>query len=806
MGPDEVFARCRPVEEWPVFAIGVKEAGVTVASQQRRAIHLIDALCRAGVIAAGSRIAIIGAGAAGLTAAAWAARAGTRSIILERDSELLSTLRGNYTRLVHPNLYSWPDPGWNDPDASLPILSWTAAAAGVVATKIREQFQLEQARTGLIELRLSVDLNWHWPPRMSGSRVDLSWRHEGNEEHGRFAAVILAVGFGKEHGVRDGFPGYWQNDWVEEAAGGRPLRYFIHGAGDGGLTDLFRVRMANFQQGGIEGLLALGGRRLEVLAAEVASIERRWRGGRHHDASERMHAAYEALHVPWLEDAIEESELRPHPVTIVDKYPPLGQRRFPLNKLLASCFVRRAQWGVRWLRADLARDAITRTADGFSVDLGAVHGGQQEFDRVLVRRGAKPAIDAFSEEVARGCEVMARGDDTLRAAPSPTTMELVPAPAQVRALAASIAGHRGLVDVVCNLLLFLRHCERPTADLVGHPDFVAARRRALEVMRPLELAVVSLDVCPQVARRAARVLSEAVSLDVAVNARALVEAIDLVWGQRLHGRLRAGLGGASSRTFGANELHPRQSSPDDRRGVRDGGLERVALMPMGDLLLTIDWTLRAWAEPIEIGSCPVLRSLSDLQLERVAGKTFFGARHKDLVAHHSLLRDLLPQIRGGAADVFLVPEFALSDSRGWIEQARHDGCVVYGGLGHVHQDGRCLHQLVVALDHGEPRVFAKRAPTVYRHGDEDLEEDIHRSPDHTIHAVAAADDRALLVLAGEDCAATRLADLAIALQPTYVLGVGGPLGESMLDVLNGLTEHEIASHVVGFGKVADITT
>lgn len=136
MGPDHVIARCRPDAAYPVFAIGVKEAGVTVASQQRRAIHLVDALRQAGMIAAGSRIAIIGGGPAGLTAAAWAARASVRSTVIERDGELLATLRGNHTRLVHPNLYSWPEPGWRDPDAALPVLSWTAAPAGAVARTI----------------------------------------------------------------------------------------------------------------------------------------------------------------------------------------------------------------------------------------------------------------------------------------------------------------------------------------------------------------------------------------------------------------------------------------------------------------------------------------------------------------------------------------------------------------------------------------------------------------------------------------------------------------------------------------------
>ena len=56
MTPDEVLERLRRIPGEPLYVIGVKESGVTVASQQGRAIHLVDARVATGRITAGSRV------------------------------------------------------------------------------------------------------------------------------------------------------------------------------------------------------------------------------------------------------------------------------------------------------------------------------------------------------------------------------------------------------------------------------------------------------------------------------------------------------------------------------------------------------------------------------------------------------------------------------------------------------------------------------------------------------------------------------------------------------------------------------
>lgn len=100
----------------------------------------------------------MGAGAAGLTAAVRAAHAGCRVLVLESAAETLATFRGNATRLLHPNLYAWPRPGWSNPQAELPILTWSAGPAAGVASAIDRAFRTEISRTGLIDCRTSATL------------------------------------------------------------------------------------------------------------------------------------------------------------------------------------------------------------------------------------------------------------------------------------------------------------------------------------------------------------------------------------------------------------------------------------------------------------------------------------------------------------------------------------------------------------------------------------------------------------------------------------------------------------------------
>ncbi|MBV8376473.1 MAG: NAD(P)-binding protein, partial [Verrucomicrobia bacterium] len=91
-----------------VFAIGCFARYVTLYSQQVRALNLIRALLATAVIARGKKLAVIGAGASGLTAAAAAAVKGVNVTVMEELEGILEIQQNNRQRWIHPHIFDWP--------------------------------------------------------------------------------------------------------------------------------------------------------------------------------------------------------------------------------------------------------------------------------------------------------------------------------------------------------------------------------------------------------------------------------------------------------------------------------------------------------------------------------------------------------------------------------------------------------------------------------------------------------------------------------------------------------------------------
>ena len=115
------------------FILGTFERGVTFYRQQIRALlNLIYALVEAKspdgkrIIPSNSRIAVVGGGAFGVTAAAAAAYAKFKTTLFERQQFLLPLQRGCTSRWLHPRFYDWPHPSSESRLARLPILNWAA--------------------------------------------------------------------------------------------------------------------------------------------------------------------------------------------------------------------------------------------------------------------------------------------------------------------------------------------------------------------------------------------------------------------------------------------------------------------------------------------------------------------------------------------------------------------------------------------------------------------------------------------------------------------------------------------------------
>jgi hypothetical protein len=227
------------------YVLGCFAPRVTFLSQQIRALNLVDALCKAGKLSTKSRVAVVGAGVAGLTAAAGLAVRGVSVRIFERfgKKRLMPLQENSRQRVVHPHIYDWPADGSLEERTGLPLLDWEANEANEV---------IEEIETA-----------WNDLPKEVRDRIE--WDEFGEvceNENGRlvrngsflegFQVIILAVGFGVEEDT--GTDSYWTDDGIDsferdqERRGQEKLTWLVSGAGDGALTDVMRLCIRKFRQ------------------------------------------------------------------------------------------------------------------------------------------------------------------------------------------------------------------------------------------------------------------------------------------------------------------------------------------------------------------------------------------------------------------------------------------------------------------------------------------------------------------------------------------------------------------------------
>ena len=250
--PVRVLVAMRPDRWRGLYVLGCYDKTKTVYVQQCRALTLIHALFEAGELRPGSRVGVVGGGAAGVTAAAAAACKGARVILFERAPHLLPLQRECTKRYLHPHLFDWPAPGSTDSRAQLPLLDWSAGRSNAVAAEIVAGFEEVIATTGNVDLRLGVSIQdvEQVPSADETRRVQiLGAEGETNEI---VDVAIVAVGFGLERRNRLGIdsPPYWEDDGLEQALGaspGRPERILVSGAGDSALIDLLRASIRDFR-------------------------------------------------------------------------------------------------------------------------------------------------------------------------------------------------------------------------------------------------------------------------------------------------------------------------------------------------------------------------------------------------------------------------------------------------------------------------------------------------------------------------------------------------------------------------------
>ncbi|MFN7922295.1 MAG: FAD-dependent oxidoreductase [Bryobacteraceae bacterium] len=220
-----------------VYVLGVHARRVTFYSQQCRAINLVDALeyhSNRGPLA-GKSVAVIGAGAAGVTAAARLLEYEAKVTVFEKAPGPLSIQGNSRHRYLHPTIYDWPfsaiDPA--ESDAKLPVMNWSAGTAAEVAASLEARFKALKPVEFLPSTKVAA-------VRQAAGRVSVEWKKGPRD----FDLVLIAAGFGLEpEGQKQN--SYWEGDPVDYAARDNPS-ILILGYGDGALTDLMRACVLKF--------------------------------------------------------------------------------------------------------------------------------------------------------------------------------------------------------------------------------------------------------------------------------------------------------------------------------------------------------------------------------------------------------------------------------------------------------------------------------------------------------------------------------------------------------------------------------
>jgi HAD superfamily phosphoserine phosphatase-like hydrolase len=399
-----------------VYVLGCFARYGTLYSQQVRALNLICALHESHNLPIASEVAVIGAGAAGLTAAIGAARAGANVTLLEKLDGPMGVQRNSLERYIHPHIYDWPSVRVPGDGAGLPFLDWQAGNASEVSAAIKRSWE-EESRGYQSRIRSFWEVKNVWIHASNGDgKIDVGWGPQSQS----FDKVIIAVGYGLEPGQWP-FRRYWQNDQLDDRNDGLEKKCLVSGCGDGGLIDLMRLCIKNFRHHEIVNQFSKQPALQEI--GKMLLEKEKTRDSKRRDT----YRYYQGLREPAAIEILKPRIRTDTKVYLTGKhhYDIYASRSAILNRFVVSQLGQLMAW--TWVPGPVSKPVTQKPGERYIVRFGKKNGKStrvDDFDVVVLRHGPTSALkDSFSE-ILTACKSLATRWEELPVDKDPTRLPL----------------------------------------------------------------------------------------------------------------------------------------------------------------------------------------------------------------------------------------------------------------------------------------------------------------------------------------------------------------------------------------------
>jgi hypothetical protein len=241
---DQIVEAATVPQKHGLYCLGPFPRRVSFSAQQYRALNLVWALREQDCFEPGAEVAIIGAGLAGLTAAAGFVGYGCKVDVYEEAAIAMARQRDTYHRMVHPSVNRWPSDQLTY-TTELPVMEWYASPCSRIAENISVQFDNLAKQVKFIPQTEVTDI-----VTVATDRLLLKSKPPVPQRRS-YDLVLVAIGFGEETSSGP-FPpvDYWNPDTLESSRHqNAATNYIVSGSGDGGLIDVLRLVHREFRRG-----------------------------------------------------------------------------------------------------------------------------------------------------------------------------------------------------------------------------------------------------------------------------------------------------------------------------------------------------------------------------------------------------------------------------------------------------------------------------------------------------------------------------------------------------------------------------